>query len=657
MKLNEHEPARPNLAGLMSSGQQADLKLLLAGNWPPLKPLPVFKYESTAYRASIEFDKARGEWVCRKTFLPSNNVQEVRGGLAEVVRSLPDSPAEALAECPRTQQQKQELDREACRRLQTILEWKVNFENGALYSDLQNYLSESQRQEIDDILPLTLTARQLQFSPKNVAHVFDALSKAGGRLATLLEIARRNKTQQAADPAVKEEAPAPGAVLQSAVPRFIPAAVENSPEEQMGSAFPEQDQSSSPELAVHTGPQANGIAPHRIPEANPSSFGEERRENVKRPASVAGVRPQFCTRKLESSANRVQNPPSRQRALEISGRHIAAFAVVFLFAVISLPIGLTVGRGPLGQWFRDGQQSLFAAHGAPPALPAHPVETTSKSAALPSPLPVVDSDNFPGTTTPDAITPPDEKSGKSARDSESSAKAPLTISNSPPATESKSSIHAYAIPGRDGSTGLIAQVSPHVASPKPAHPLKAADTVRGAWRNPAPHRVAPSTGASPHRSTPSGILVTTPAHGSKPFRVSFPEKPIAASSSIAMTSELSVLVPPDPGPEAAHKSSRLQTGELVSYVWPRYSRQGDRYGSAETVRVRATVGQLGQVLDIKLLSGSAALFPATTNAIRLWRYKPTFLNKRPIPVQQDITIEFRPPQYLSQARTRHPAHN
>jgi hypothetical protein len=641
----------------MSSGQQADMKLLLAGNWPALKPLPLFKYESTAYRASIEFDKARGEWVCRKILLPSNNVQEVRGGLAEVARSLPDSPAEAFAESPRTQQQKPELDREASRRLQTILEWKVNFENGALYSDLQNYLSESQQQEIDDILRLTLTARQLQFSPKNVAYVFDALSKAGGRLATLLEIARRNRAQQAGDTVAKVEAAAPDAVLRSPVPTFIPATVENPPEGQIGSVFPKQDQSSSPKVTAHVASQAPEIAPPLILEANPPSVVEERREKVHEGAPVAGIRPQVRTRKVELSASRFENSTSRQHVLEISGLHIAAFAVVFLFAVISLPIGLTVGRGPLGQWLRDAQQSLFAAHGTPPVLPDHPVETTSKSSALPSPLRVIDSDNSSGTTPPDAVTRRDEKSGESAQDSESSAKAPPTISNSPPATESKSSIHADAVPGRDGSTGLIARVSPHLASPKPAHPLNAAGTVGGAWRDPASHRVAGSRGASPHRSIPSAILVTTPAYGSKPFRVSFPEKPIAASSSVAMTSELSVLVPPGPGPEAAHKSSRLQTGELVSFVWPRYSRQGDRYGAAETVRVRATVGQLGQVLDIKLLTGSAALFPATMKAIRLWRYKPTFLNKRPIPVQQDITIEFRPPQYLSQVRTRHSAHN
>jgi hypothetical protein len=163
-------------------------------------------------------------------------------------------------------------------------------------------------------------------------------------------------------------------------------------------------------------------------------------------------------------------------------------------------------------------------------------------------------------------------------------------------------------------------------------------------------------GAAPHPSPPSAILVTAPAYGSKPFRVTFPEKPIAASSSIAMTSELSVLVSPEPGPAVAHKPTRLQAGELVFFVWPHYPRPGDGHGSAETVKVRTTIGQLGQVLDIKLMSGSISLLPATMRAVRLWRYRPTLLNKRPVQVQQDITIEFRPPQYLSQVRTQQPSH-
>ena len=654
MKLNEHERARPNPAGLMPSAQQTEMKLLLSGAWPPLRPLPVFKYESPEYRASIEFDKARGEWLCRKTFLPSNKVQELRGGLAELAKALPPAQVEAFAQCPTTAQQGEEFAREAGRRLQALLEWKGNFENGALYSDLQRHLSESQQQEVEEILRLTLTARQLQFSPKNIAYVFDALSKAGGRLAILLELAKRKSTLQGADAVENLEPTAPEAVLDAPAANPIPVVIDDSPEEEIESAFLAQEEPTSTELATQTGPEETISLPLGHLDADPPSFFVEPSEKVNPQAFVASARPQVWPRKLDAPANRAQNSPVRQRALEISGFHVAAFAVVFLFAVISLPIGLTVGRGPLGQWLQNAQQSIFGAHVAQPALPEQPVEKTSKVFA-PEPIPVVDSDHSSRIIPPGSVTSPEVNPRESAGGSESSIEAPPTISNSPRAAEPRLPAHTEAIPGRNGSAAQIARVAPPPATPVPAHSFKDPEPANRGWKNHASPNFAPSIGSTPHRATPSGILVTTPAHGSKPFRVNFPEKPIAASTSFAMASELSVLVPPVPGSSAAHRSSRLRAGELAYFVWPHYARQGERYGSAETVRVRATVGQLGQVLDIKLLSGSAALFPAARNAVHLWRYRPTLLNNRPIAVQQDITIEFRPPQYLSQVRTQHPS--
>ena len=69
------------------------------------------------------------------------------------------------------------------------------------------------------------------------------------------------------------------------------------------------------------------------------------------------------------------------------------------------------------------------------------------------------------------------------------------------------------------------------------------------------------------------------------------------------------------------------------------------YGGRRKVS-RATIGQLGQVLEVKFLNGSISLLPATSRAIRQWSYRPTLLDKRPVQAQQDVTIEFRPPQYF-----------
>jgi TonB-like protein len=678
MKLNEYERARPNIAGLASPVQRAEMKLLLAGGWPPLKPLPVFKYETDEYRASIDFDKTRGEWVCRKASLPSNKVQELRGGLTEIIKALPHGEAEVFAECAPAGQQEQELEKDASRRLQALLEWRENYENGALYSGLRNYLSESQRDEIDDIIRLTLTARQLQFNPKNVAYVFDALSKSGGKLTTLLEIAQRNKTEQGAGVPAHVEPAAPGAeqrvfadltaearnpisgwiASEKPAPEFedstpapvqslIPATLVSFPEEPSESVFPEQEQPPSPELIVHSASQASKIATPEILDANSPSSIEDFQETAHHHAPVTGSVPPVRTGKFESSAHRIENSPPHIYALELSGFQIAAFAFVFLFAVIAFTVGLTVGRGPLGKRLRDAQISILADDTTSPALPNRQGETTSRTYTPP----VANTFNTPAVNSPAPLISESRSESPSAQ----SLNARPEDSISSPTKESKPSGIPEASPGLNGSAGLIARNAPPPASPKPAHLPKTVDPISAPPRNPTPLSLAPATGATPHPSPPSTILVTAPVHGSKPFRVTFPEKPIAASSSFAMTSQLSVLVSPELGHAVARKPARLQAGELAFFVWPRYPRPGDRYGSAETVKVRTTIGPFGQVLDVKLVSGSISLLPAAMSAIRLWRYKPTLLNKRPVQVQQDVTIEFRPPQYLSRVRTEHPS--
>ena len=67
MKLDKRERARPNVAGLVSRVQLAEMDLLLAGRWPALKPLPVFRYETGEYRATIHFEQ-----VARRVGMPQN---------------------------------------------------------------------------------------------------------------------------------------------------------------------------------------------------------------------------------------------------------------------------------------------------------------------------------------------------------------------------------------------------------------------------------------------------------------------------------------------------------------------------------------------------------------------------------------------------------
>src|SRR5260370_23423152 len=343
-------------------------------------------------------------------------------------------------------------------------------------------------------------------------------------------------------------------------------------------------------------------------------------ERVHQHAPVAGFSPQVRTGKVESSAGRIENSPSSLYVLEISGFQVAA--VMFMFAVISLSVGLTVGRGPLGMRHRDTQQSIPAVDATSPALLNRPGESTLRASTLPA----------ANTFLTPAVNPPSPAMAGSRSESPSAQSlnarpedsanrvVPIGISSAVTTRFRTDSVNPEASPERKGSTGLIVRNAPPPANSQPAHSPRAVGPISGAPANPAPRRVPPARRAAPHPSPPSAILVTGPADGSKPFRLILPEKPIAASSSFAMTSQLSVLVAPEPGPAVTHKPARLPAGELVSFVWPRYPRPGDRHGSSETVKVRTTIGELAHVLDVNHVSGSTSLLPAPMISVPLWRY-------------------------------------
>jgi protein TonB len=116
---------------------------------------------------------------------------------------------------------------------------------------------------------------------------------------------------------------------------------------------------------------------------------------------------------------------------------------------------------------------------------------------------------------------------------------------------------------------------------------------------------------------------------------------VSASHSLAISSQRSVLVPPEPGAASFHRAERLQLGGLTFHVEPQYPRGSNQIEIEEIVKLRATVAENGQITDVKRISGSMPLIPAAMNAIREWRYAPTLLNGRPVKTEVDVTIMFR----------------
>jgi hypothetical protein len=146
------------------------------------------------------------------------------------------------------------------------------------------------------------------------------------------------------------------------------------------------------------------------------------------------------------------------------------------------------------------------------------------------------------------------------------------------------------------------------------------------------------TKASATESETTPVLVSAAGSGNGPLRLTSPETAVSASSSVAISSQATVLVPRAAGADAEAK--RLQPGTLVFHVEPQYSKRMGR-GEVEIVKVLATIGENGLVTNVQRISGPPLFASAAISAIREWKYSPTLLDGRPVKTEEKITVAFR----------------
>ena len=79
---------------------------------------------------------------------------------------------------------------------------------------------------------------------------------------------------------------------------------------------------------------------------------------------------------------------------------------------------------------------------------------------------------------------------------------------------------------------------------------------------------------------------------------------------------------------------------LVRRVDPAYPEQARKLGLEGPVRLRVAIARDGSIEDVKALSGHPLLAEAAADAVRQWRYRPTVLNGKQVPVLTVITVTF-----------------
>ena len=93
--------------------------------------------------------------------------------------------------------------------------------------------------------------------------------------------------------------------------------------------------------------------------------------------------------------------------------------------------------------------------------------------------------------------------------------------------------------------------------------------------------------------------------------------------------------------EPVRVGGRVREPELIKRVEPNYPVLARQTHLAGVVLIDAVIDENGNVGEMKVVSGHPLLLQSAVNAVRQWKYKPTYLNDVPVPVQLIITVTFR----------------
>jgi TonB family protein len=81
---------------------------------------------------------------------------------------------------------------------------------------------------------------------------------------------------------------------------------------------------------------------------------------------------------------------------------------------------------------------------------------------------------------------------------------------------------------------------------------------------------------------------------------------------------------------------------IIHKIEPVYPREALDQRLSGTVTLTASIAEDGTVREVQVVKGDPTLATAAVAAIRQWRYSPCLLNGKPVAVQKEITIIFKP---------------
>jgi len=104
---------------------------------------------------------------------------------------------------------------------------------------------------------------------------------------------------------------------------------------------------------------------------------------------------------------------------------------------------------------------------------------------------------------------------------------------------------------------------------------------------------------------------------------------------------------PVPPPPTVKPNGPMRVGghvrqpKVIVQVLPKYPVLARETHVQGQVRIDAVLDEQGNVVEMKIVSGHPLLYQAALDALKQWKYEPTYLNDRPIAVRLIVTINFQ----------------
>jgi protein TonB len=109
---------------------------------------------------------------------------------------------------------------------------------------------------------------------------------------------------------------------------------------------------------------------------------------------------------------------------------------------------------------------------------------------------------------------------------------------------------------------------------------------------------------------------------------------------LAANTGLHPAIPDVPKPSIVHVT-HIDPAMLIHRVEPIFPTLARQTGREGRVELHALIGTDGAVRSLQFLEGDAMFYQSALDAVRQWRYKPTFLNGRPVEVDTHITVIYK----------------